>query len=282
MSSCIRAVALAASLAGLSAHAQTPTSPEDDVECRNGRAMVLASQHELAAQHLLACAKVPGQTPFVIARSRLDRFSALEKLGDRAAAEAELVALTSRPISEFSVFTRDGALSGALLSAAAKTSVGVTQPRLLAVLATYRLAAEDATAAIAIAERAMRAAERNPAAAVEVSTAFVARGKARFINKNETGAISDIVAAYLRGSEDAWVIGQVDGFPADARAHLADLRKLMLEQSANYSQATSTMGALTMDKEKLKEVLAKAGNTLPYIEAEETRLAGPRTWDTRP
>lgn len=264
------------------AHAQAPNDPAQHIDCRNGAAMELAGQSELTARHMLACAQVPGQAPMVVAKSRLSRLGALQKLGDNAAAEAELVALTSAPIADFDVFHLEGAGVSNIKLSTAKPTVGVTQARLIATRAMYRLAANDAAEAVKLAELAMRASGRNPAAAIEIVAAWEVRAKARFRAKDEPGAISDVVAAYVRNSEDAWVRGQVEGFPAEAKAHLASLRQLMVEQARAHLAAHDPIAMKIGDEAKRQEALTKAAMTLPYVEAEEIKVAGTKKWDTTP
>lgn len=268
----------------LSASAQpAPPNPEQDKSCANAGTLMLVKQFEAAAAEFLACAKVANQTPYKIAESHLNRIKMFEQLGRSADIEAELVALTSPPISSFKEFRNEaGGIASSFISTGGSRSLGFTQARLLALRAGYRAAAEDKVAAVTLAEQALRSADKETISWTldAESSALATRAKMRFLQKNENGALADVVRAYVRGSDDEWVTGQVKGFPADVGAQLAEMRKAMTEQSAALSAASTSMAALVSDNETRAKTLAEAMTAIKAVETREAELVGAPTWDT--
>jgi hypothetical protein len=249
--------------------------PSAEEACAHGFSLRLESQKREAAEALKTCAEAPGADEWTIARARLERFQILERLGERDAAEAELVILTSDPVSRFEAFNPSGAFSRDNgRNSLTRASLGASQPQLLARLAAYRLADRDGPGAILVAGRAILLAGRNPAAQVDVAAAYSVRAQARGRTRNQAGARADLVAAFLRGADDDYVKGEIARLPAAMREGLTADRAVMLEEAGRYRATHQSIGAHAVSDEVRQEVVSAGETALISIAKDEARFAG--------
>lgn len=252
--------------------AQTP-NPEDAKPCNEAEVMMMIGPNSKATDLLLACAQVPDQTPFKIAKSRFRRFQLLQAMQQNALAEAELVALTTPPLSEKDVFT--GTASGNILFGG-KRSIGATQIALLGARASYRVFEKDLAAGVPLADKAIALAGHDPAFVFDVAAAYAAKAKAAYLQQNTTEIVANSVRAYLRGVEDPWISDIIKQLPADTQAALQAQRTALRNGAGSYAFAISPQ-AQTSDKiETAKRVVAEGIVALKALEDFEQNQLGLR------
>lgn len=250
--------------------AQT-ADPEDAKPCNEAEVMMLMGTNSKATDYLLACAQVPNQTPFKIAKSRFRRFQLLQDMEQMALAEAELVALTTPPLSEADVFS--GTPSGAIIFGG-KQSIGATQVALLGARASYRVFDKDLAAGVPLADRAIALAGHDPAFVFDVASAYAAKAKAAYLQQNTTEIVANSVRAYLRGIEDPWINDVIKQLPPETQAALQTQRASLREGAGAYAFAISPQ-AQTPDKiETAKRVVAEGAVAVKALEDFEHNQLG--------
>lgn len=248
-------------------------NPEDAKPCNEAEVMMLLGTNSKATDLLLECAQVPGQTPFKSAKSRFRRFQMLQAMDQNALAEAELVALTTPPLSDNDLFT--GTPSGNIIFGG-KKSIGATQVALLAARAAFRVFDKDLAAGIPLADKSITLAGHDPAFVFDVATAYAAKAKAAFLQQNTTEIVANSVRAYLRGSEDPWIGDVIKQLPADTQAALQSQRTSLRNGAGAYAFAISPQ-AQTSDKiETAKRVIAEGAVAVKALEDFEQNQLGLR------
>ncbi len=265
-------VALAAfGLLSAPALAKAP-APEVAAPCNQAVVVGMLGPSLKAADLLLACANVPGQSAYMIARSRAQRYDMLLLLDKPALAEPELVALTSPPLAKQPVFTN--VPSGALVIGNQR-SIGTTQVDLLSALANFRLNAKDFTAARSLADRAIAAAGHDPDLVLDVAPAHAVRAKLAYLEQQPEPTLKFAIRAWLRGSTDSWIDGLIKAQSTEAQAALDALRKRLKEGVSGYSFAVSPQGQLSQKLDDLKRVIAEGKAAVAELEAFEAKELGP-------
>lgn len=227
--------------------------------CARADSAMRAKEFSVALGAWTECAAISGQTHDQIARAHLARLAIFEQTSDAAGAEAELVALTTAPISDYPVFS-------------GRDSVGVTQAGLHVHRARYRAAASDFGGALAESEAALRLASAGPTLELEdLNAAYGMRAKARVYLKDDR-AVGDVVRAYVRGSKDEWIVAQTKTFPAQAQAALQAMRTTFLGAAVKYALAGSVLA--DGDAAQRAKDSADAKAVMETVEAQEANLAG--------
>lgn len=246
--------------------------PEEAAPCNQAEVLAMMGPTINAADLYLACAKVPGQTPFKVAQSRYARLQLLEAMKKRELAEAELVALTSPPLAKAPVFT-NSRTTGMIFGG--EQSIGVTQVDLLAARSGYRLVAEDLPATRELADRAIALAGYDPALLLDAAPAFAMRTRLALAEKNTEQGIKLAVRAFVRGSEDPLVKEVIGQQPPAAQEQLKQLRTYLHDELGGYPFAISAMARATQKPEDLARAVADAKSAAAKLEAFERTQLGP-------
>lgn len=254
------------------AWAEAP-DPEDAAPCNQAEVLAMMGPSVKAADLYLACAKVPGQSPYMIARSRFHRYEIFERLDKPELAEAELKVLTSPPVSAYPVFTP--VASTPALNAIGRSSIGASQAKLLAALAAHRLYAKDMPAALALANRSIAAAGHDPALVFDIAAAYAVRAKLYYLDKNSDLLVKTSIRAWLRGSEDPWIIDVIKKLPAQTQTALEARRKQLRDQAGDYAMAASPQGRMTQKAADNAATLQAGKAAVADLEAFELKQLGP-------
>jgi hypothetical protein len=241
--------------------------------CADAATAMSAQNFDQALGLWADCASQAGQTPYGVARAHVARLAIFERKQHATGAEAELVALTTAPISTYPVFTAQAASPMGVMLGAKGDSVGLTQASLFVRRALYRAQANDFAASVAATETALRlAAAEAPPNLVDLGAAYAMRGKARYFLKDQ-GAVGDVVRAFVRGSKDEWVVAQMQKFPAEAQGAIEDMQAVYVASAAKWALANSVLG--DGDAAARAKSVAEAKTTMSAVEAKETELVGP-------
>lgn len=262
---------LTAALLAVPAGAES-SKPEDAKACTEALSRALVGPSIDAADKYLACAQVPGQTAYKIAQSRFNRLQMLEQLDKRELAEAELVALTTAPISTFPVFTN--AASGFVIIGG-EHSIGYTQVDLLAARANYRLFVQDNAGALNFANRAIAMAGYDPALVLDAAPAFVVRARLAYAEKNTDMTVKHAIRAYLRGSQDPMTLEVLTNLPAESQDQLKKLRQHMNLQISGYAYAITAHARVSQKPEDVARAIKDAKAAAAGLEQFELSQLGP-------
>jgi hypothetical protein len=266
------AAVLAALIAAPAQAAAGENDPAKAAPCNEAEVLALHGPTAGAADKFLACAQLPGQTPFMIANSRFKRLRMYEAMEKPELAEAELNALTAPPISSFPVFTNSR--SGFVI-VGGEQSIGYTQVDLLAARANYRMFAKDNAGARAMADRAIAQAGYDPAYAFDTVPAFVVRARLAAADNQADAALRMAIRAYLRGSEDQWTRALIAGQSTETQAQLLQMRKHLQDQVGGYAYAVTAHARVTQKAEEIARVVRDAKATMAALEAFEQAQLGP-------
>ncbi|WP_140420653.1 hypothetical protein [Novosphingobium sp. B 225] len=225
-----------------------------------------------AADLFLACAKLPRQTPYKIAHSRFKRMQLLEQLDKRDLAEAELVLLTTPPLSRFPVFTN--AASGSVI-VGGEYSIGYTQVDLLGARANFRMAAGDNSAALGFANQAIALAGYDPALLLDAAPAFALRSRLAYAAKDAGLAVKLAIRAYLRGSDDPVVLNLIKSQPQASQDYLKAMRQHLQDQLSSYPVAITAFTRASHKPEETARRTAEAKAAASGLESFERTQLGP-------
>ena len=190
----------------------------------------------------------------------------------RELAEAELVALTTPPLSTLPVFTN--AASGNVILGG-EESIGQTQVDLLAARAGYRLVAKDLPAALTFANRAIALAGYDPALLLDAAPAFAYRSRMAYAEKNTEVAVKMAVRAYARGSEDGFVQEIIQSQDAGTQERLKQLRQYLKSEIGGYPYAITAHARVTQKPEDLARQIKDAKTAAASLEQFERTQLGP-------
>jgi hypothetical protein len=262
----------AALLVASAAGAKPAADPEDAAPCNEAMTLTLLGPTINAADKFLVCANVPGQTPFKIVQSRYKRLELLEAMRKRELAEAELVALTTPPLSTYPVFTN--VMSGAI-TIGGEQSIGSTQVDLLAARAGYRLVAGDVAGALGFANRAIALAGYDPALLLDAAPAFALRARIAYSEKKVDVAVKMAVRAFVRGSADDFVKEIIASQDAGTQDQLNKLRTYLKDEVSGYPFAISARGRVSAKPEDIARIVKDAKTAAANLEQFERTQLGP-------
>ena len=268
----LSALSAAAGAVLIAAPALAEEDPEDAAPCHEAVALSLLGPTIRSADAYLACAKVPGQTAYKIAHSRYERFAQLAAMDKRDLAEAELIALSTPPLSRAPVFTN--APSGAIVIGG-EQSIGHTQVEILGLRAKFRFVAQDYPAALDLANRSIAMAGYDPGVLLDTEAAFALRSRLALAAKNNEQGIKLAVRAYLRGSDDPLIQEVIGQQGATIKDQLATMRAQLRDKLASYPFAISARGRVSNKPEDVERVVSEAKAAAAQLEAFEREQLGP-------
>jgi hypothetical protein len=264
--------ALVMASSGTSALAKPAADPDDAQPCEVAMTLTLLGPTMKAADNFLACAQVPGQRPFRIVHSRFKRLELLEAMRKRELAQAELVALTTPPLSTLPVFTNTA--SGNIIIGG-EESIGQTQVDLLAARAGYRFSVNDLPAALSFSNKAIALAGYDPALLLDAAPAFALRSRMAYADKQVDVAVKMAVRAFVRGSEDGFVQQIIQSQDAGTQDQLKKLRQYLKDQLGGYPFAISARGRVSQKPEDVARQIKDAKSAAASLEQFERAQLGP-------
>ena len=156
--------------------------------------------------------------------------------------------------------------------------LGATQASIYADAARLSLILNDADKGWHYTEKALKLAAMDPATHIDVAgNVYMLRSRIRASRQDNRGAAIDLARAYIRGSQDPFVLENIKTFPAADQERLDALKARMLSAYSKYLNIFMRTGIVDFSTSDLNKLKAEGDPLFLAIVADEVTYLGPDT-----
>ncbi|ESQ73878.1 hypothetical protein ABAC402_17165 [Asticcacaulis sp. AC402] len=251
-------------------HPQTARADEvlPDV-CAQAKIFIEANRLELADSYAEQCYQQAGASREVIIYGHYLRAVAQAGLNKPKEALEQLEILMQPQYTQSPIYDR---------RSFGLKHLGGTQASVHAEAARFSLVLGDADKGLRYAEKALTLAALEPATHIDVAgSAYMLRARIRASRQDNLGGARDLARAYVRGSQDPFVLENMKTFPEVDQKTLEALKTRMMSAYSKYLSIYMLTGSVVSSLTYLNELKAEGDTLYQAVLADERAYLGPET-----